>query len=104
MQARALLDVRGIDVGALVLALIQLGTGPPEDHLEAVGPPLLVLLGPGQAGVQRPLRQQDLRAHAEQVQAGLIVHITLVRVAILAEQEGPGGGGNGKMPAGGVTC
>lgn len=89
MQWGVFLVVTGIDVGTLVLAAVQLGTSPLEDHLEAVSPTTLILVGPCQARLQRPLCQQDVRSHAQHVQSRLIVHVALVGVAVLAEKEGP---------------
>lgn len=89
MQWRVFLVVSGVDVSILVFATVQLGTGPLEDHLEAVRTTPLILIGPCQARLQRPLCQQDVWAHAQHMQRSLIVHIALVGVAILAEEEGP---------------
>lgn len=91
VQAGALFVVGGIDVGSLILALVQLGSGPLQDHLEALSPVLFVLLGAADPRLQRPLTQQDLRAHAQQVQRRLIVNVALVGVAIFGEKERPEG-------------
>lgn len=89
MQAGALPAVGGVDVGALVLPAVQLGSGPRQQDLEGLGPPPLVFIRPGEPGVRGPLRGQDLGPHAEQVQGRLIVHVTLVRVPIFTEEERP---------------
>lgn len=89
MQWRVFLIVSGVDISTLILASVQLGTGPLKDHLEAVSTTPLILIGPCQAWLQRPLCQQDVRSHAQHVQRRLIVHVALVGVAILAEEEGP---------------
>lgn len=89
MQWRVFLIVGGIDVSTLVLATVQLGTGPLKDHLEAVSTTSLILVWPCQARLQRPLCQQDVRPHTQHMQRRLIVHVALVGVAILAEEEGP---------------
>lgn len=89
MQAGALFVVGGIDIGPLILALVQLGSGPQQDHLEALSPLLFILLGPADPRLQRPLTQQDLRAHAQQVQRRLIVNVALVGVPIFGEKERP---------------
>lgn len=91
MQRGVLLVVRGVDVGTLVLPLVQLGAGPLQDDLEALGSLLLVLVRPGDARAQRPLRREDLRPHAQQVESRLVVHVALVGVAVLAEEKGPVG-------------
>ncbi len=89
VQAGALFVVGGIDIGSLILALVQLGSGPLQDHLEALSPLLFILLGAADARLQRPLTQQDLQAHTQQVQRSLIVNVALVGVAIFGEKERP---------------
>lgn len=94
MKWAVLLVVCGVHIRTLILAVVQLGAGPLEDDLEALGPAALILVGPGQAGVQGELLQQDAGAHAEQVQRRLVVHVALVGVPIFAEKEGPEVGGH----------
>lgn len=91
VQAGALSVVGGVDVGSLILALVQLGSGPLQDHLEALGPVLLVLLWAADPRLKRSFTQQDLRAHTQQVQCRLIVNVALVGVSIFGEKERPAG-------------
>lgn len=90
MQRAVFFVVRGIHVRTLVLTVVQLGAGPLEDDLQALSPAAFILIGPGEAGVEGSLFQQDAGAHAQQVQCCLVVHIAFVGVAILVKEEGPG--------------
>lgn len=90
MQAGVFFLIRGVDVDTLVFAPVQLGSGPQQDHLEALSPLLFVLLRTVDPRLQRPLAQQDLWAHAEQVQCRFIQNVALVGVAISGEKERPG--------------
>lgn len=87
VQAGVFLVVGGVDVGALVLPLVQLRSGPHQDELKTLCPPLFVLIRPWDSGLQSSLWGQDLGPHAEEVQRRLIVHVPLVRVPIFAEEE-----------------
>jgi len=119
VQTCAVVIIAGVDFGLLVLASIEPGAGPAQDHLptgeprnsetqhlddtffplqqlvaclylQAVGAALLVPLRSGQSRRQRPLwQQQDLRALAKHVEARLVVHVTLVGVPLFTEQERP---------------
>lgn len=87
MQAGVFLVVSGVDVSTLVLPLVQLRSGPHQDELKTLCPPLFVLIRPWDTGLQSSLWGQDLGPHAEEVQRRLIVHVPLVRVPIFAEEE-----------------
>lgn len=61
-----------------------------RSYLEAVCAALLVPLRSGKPWRERSLwQQQDLWALAQNVEACLVVHITLVWVPLFAEQERP---------------
>lgn len=97
VQAGVLLVVGGVDVGRLVLAVVELRPRPGQRHLEALRPPSLVFVRPRQSRLQRPLGGQDLGSHAEEVQGGLVVHVPFVRVPVFVQEEESGGRGGEKF-------
>lgn len=96
VQAAVFLVVRGVDVGRLVLAVVELRPRPSQRHLEALRPPPLVFVRPRQPRLQRRLGGQDLGSHAEEVQGGLVVHVPFVGVPVFVQEEGSGGRGGEK--------
>ena len=95
MQTSVFIVVCGVHIGALIFPLVQLGTCPLQDNLNALCPPLLILVGPVQAWLQCPLGHEDLRAHTQQVQYILIVNVAFIGVTVFAEEKGSGGGTGG---------